>query len=108
MRSNSSSEEDRFRKDVKGKAEVQHMELTIENVEKVLDEQVRPSLAGHGGDIQVMELRDGILKVRLLGQCSGCPSASLTMEELKQTVLVTGVSDDLIAQARELMKQRHS
>lgn len=96
------------------------MELTIENVEKVLDEQVRPSLAGHGGDIQVMELKDGILKVRLLGQCSGCPSASLTMEELvneeltnafselKQTVLVTGVSDDLIAQARELMKQRHS
>lgn len=95
------------------------MNLTMENVEKVLDERVRPGLADHGGDIQVMELTGGILKVRLLGQCSGCPSANLTMEELvneelasafpdlKQAVLVTGVSDDLIAQARELMKQRH-
>ncbi len=95
------------------------MELTIENVEKVLDERVRPSLADHGGDIQVMELAGGILKVRMLGQCSGCPSASLTMEELvneeltgafpelEEAVLVTGVSDDLIAQARELMKRRH-
>ena len=94
------------------------MELTIENVEKLLEEQVRPSLALHSGDIQVVELTDGILKVRLLGQCSGCPSAALTMEELvngelkevfpqlKKAVLVTGVSDDLIAQARELMKHR--
>lgn len=94
------------------------MELTIENVEKLLEEQVRPSLALHSGDIQVVELTDGILKVRLLGQCSGCPSATLTMEELvnaqlkeafpqlKQAVLVTGVSDELIAQARELMKHR--
>lgn len=94
------------------------MELTVENVERLLEEQVRPSLALHSGDIQVVELADGILKVRFLGQCSGCPSASLTMEELvdaqlkeafpelKQAVLVTGVSDELIAQARELMKHR--
>lgn len=94
------------------------MELTVENVERLLEEQVRPSLALHRGDIQVVELADGILKVRFLGQCSGCPSASLTMEELvdaqlkeafpelKQAVLVTGVSDELIAQARELMKHR--
>ena len=68
------------------------MELTIENVEKLLEEQVRPSLALHSGDIQVVELTDGILKVRLLG--------------LKKAVLVTGVSDELIAQARELMKHR--
>lgn len=94
------------------------MELTVENVERLLEEQVRPGLALHRGDIQVVELADGILKVRFLGQCSGCPSASLTMEELvdaqlkeafpelKQAVLVTGVSDELIAQARELMKHR--
>lgn len=61
---------------------------------------------------------DGVLHVRMHGQCSGCPSAELTLEnlvntelkeafpELKDVVLVTGVSDDLIAQARQIMRQR--
>ena len=56
--------------------------------------------------------------MRMHGQCSGCPSAELTLEnlvntelkeafpELKDVVLVTGVSDDLIAQARQIMRQR--
>lgn len=83
--------------------------LTINNIEKVLDERVRPSLAQHGGDIQIEKLEDNMLHVRMHGQCSGCPSAELTLEELvstelkeafpelKKVVLVTGVSDDLIA-----------
>ena len=94
-------------------------QITIENVEKVLDEKVRPDLALHGGDIQVLELSDNVLKVRMLGHCSGCPSAELTMEslvdtalkeafpQLKQVALVTGVSDSLIAQAREMLRIRH-
>ena len=53
----------------------------------------------------------------MLGQCSGCPSAELTMEnlvntelkeafpELKQVVLMTGVSDELIAQAQEMLRK---
>ena len=92
--------------------------LTINNIEKVLDERVRPSLAQHGGDIQIEKLEDNMLHVRMHGQCSGCPSAELTLEELvstelkeafpemKKVVLVTGVSDDLIAQARQIIRQR--
>lgn len=94
-------------------------QITIEDVEKVLDEKVRPDLALHGGDIQIMELTENILKVRMLGHCSGCPSAELTMEnlvdtalkeafpQLKQVALVTGVSDSLLAQAKEMLRQRH-
>ena len=94
-------------------------QITIEDVEKVLDEKVRPDLALHGGDIQVLELSDNVLKVRMLGHCSGCPSAELTMEslvdtalkeafpQLRQVALVTGVSDSLIAQAREMLRIRH-
>ena len=63
-------------------------------------------------------MKDSVLHVRMHGQCSGCPSAELTLEnlvntelkeafpELKDVVLVTGVSDDLIAQARQIMRQR--
>lgn len=94
-------------------------QITIEDVERVLDEKVRPDLALHGGDIQIMELTENILKVRMLGHCSGCPSAELTMEslvdtalkeafpQLKQVALVTGVSDSLLAQAKEMLRQRH-
>ena len=93
-------------------------ELTVNNIEKVLDERVRPSLAQHGGDIQIEKLEDGVLHVRMHGQCSGCPSAELTLEELvstelkdafpelKQVALVTGVSEDLIEYARRIMRQR--
>ena len=93
-------------------------ELEISKIEEVLDERVRPSLAQHGGDIRIEKLEENVLHVRMHGQCSGCPSAELTLEELvstelkdafpelKQVVLVTGVSDDLIAQARQIMRQR--
>lgn len=93
--------------------------ISIEEIEKVLDERVRPDLSLHGGNIQVEKIEDGVLHVRMLGHCSGCPSAELTMEnlvntelteafpELKQVVLVTGVSDDLISQAREILGRRH-
>lgn len=93
--------------------------VSIPEIEKVLDEKVRPDLALHGGDISVTQLKDGVLSVRLLGQCSNCPSAMYTMEslvkeelmeafpQLTSVELVTGVSDDLIAQARQILRERH-
>lgn len=94
-------------------------QITMEEIEKVLDEKVRPDLALHGGGILVEKLEEDVLHVRMQGQCSGCPSAELTMEslvnaelteafpELKQVVLVTGVSDSLIDEARDILRRRH-
>lgn len=91
-----------------------------EAVEKLLDEKVRPGLSLHGGDIAIEELTAGVLKVRLLGNCSGCLSADSTMKELvessvlgafpdiKEVSLVTGVSDSLISEAKEMLRRRHS
>ena len=88
----------------------------MQEIEKVIEEKVRPYLQNHGGGVELLGLEDGVLKVRLLGQCSGCPSATITTEQIiqeevcaavpqvKQVVLVQGVSDDLIAQARAMMK----
>ncbi len=90
----------------------------MEKIERVLDERVRPSLAAHNGNIRVESFADGILRVRLLGQCSNCPSALDTTEELvaseltaalpqvKQVSLVTGVSDELLQQARAFLRSR--
>ena len=93
-------------------------EIVVGEIEKVLDEKVRPDLALHGGNIKIMSLENGVLYLRMIGQCSGCPSANLTMEnlvntelmgafpDLKQVSLVTGVSDNLIAEAKRMLQER--
>jgi len=51
-----------------------------EAVEKVLEEEVRPMLAMHGGNVELLEITDdNLVKVRLTGACSGCPMAQLTL-----------------------------
>ena len=54
----------------------------LERIEQVLDEKVRPALRTHDGDIKVVRVEDGVLYFRMLGQCSNCPSAVVTAEEL--------------------------
>ena len=49
----------------------------IERIDEVLEKKVRPALLSHEGDVQIVEYADGVLKIRLTGHCSGCPSARL-------------------------------
>ena len=55
------------------------MALTLENVEKVLDE-LRPFLMADGGNVDVVELDGPIVKVRLQGACGSCPSSTMTLK----------------------------
>ena len=55
------------------------MALTLENVEKVLDE-LRPFLMAYGGNVEVVELDGPIVKVRLQGACGSCPSSTMTLK----------------------------
>lgn len=50
-----------------------------EKVEAVLN-QIRPTLAADGGDVELIDATDGIVKVRLTGACGGCPMASMTLK----------------------------
>lgn len=53
--------------------------MTEENVQAVLD-QIRPSLQADGGDVELVEIEDGIVKVRLSGACGGCPMSTMTLK----------------------------
>ncbi|MCB9664918.1 MAG: NifU family protein [Alphaproteobacteria bacterium] len=53
--------------------------LTRENVEAVLDDLVRPALNADGGDITLVDIRDGDVHVKLVGACNTCPSSVMTM-----------------------------
>ncbi|MEA1965141.1 MAG: NifU family protein [Candidatus Aerophobetes bacterium] len=51
-----------------------------EKVEKVINKKIRPILIRDGGNIEVVEAgEDGVVKVRLIGACAGCPMAELTL-----------------------------
>ena len=49
-----------------------------EKVEAVLD-QIRPALMVDGGDVQLVDVNEGVVTVRLTGACGGCPMATMTL-----------------------------
>ena len=43
-------------------------------------EKVRPSLRLHGGNVELVGVVDGVVRLRMLGSCNGCPSSARTLE----------------------------
>lgn len=61
-----------------------------EEVENAL-QHIRPALQADGGDIELIDVQDGVVKVRLKGACGSCPSALMTLkygveERLKEQI----------------------
>ncbi len=50
-----------------------------EKVEKVLDE-IRPFLIADGGNIELVDVKDNVVFVKLQGACAGCPGAAMTLK----------------------------
>ena len=50
-----------------------------EKVEKSLD-KIRPALQADGGDVELVEVEDGVVKVKLTGACGGCPMSQMTLK----------------------------
>ena len=52
-----------------------------QKIVKILDQKIRPAVARDGGDIKFKEYKDGVVKVKLQGSCSGCPSSTMTLKQ---------------------------
>ena len=91
--------------------------IELDNIQKILEEDVRPALMAHEGDVELISYESQVVKVKLHGKCSGCPSAYLTTEELiaakikakmpevKDVVLVQEVNPELLDFARRILNQ---
>ena len=53
----------------------------IRKIENLMDEQVRPALAAHGGNVEIVDLDNNKLFLRLQGGCQGCSSSSATLKD---------------------------
>jgi Fe-S cluster biogenesis protein NfuA len=50
-----------------------------EKVEKSLD-KIRPTLMADGGNVELVEVKDDVVKVKLTGACGGCPMSQMTLK----------------------------
>lgn len=71
----------------------------IDIIEETIEKRIRPLLAEHNGDITLVKESDGVVEVKLLGACDGCPVAIITMKEVVESTLleIPGVKDVRLA-----------
>lgn len=87
-----------------------------ERINRIIEEKINPVLGEHSGAAVMTKFENGIVTVRLVGGCSGCPSAQMTTETVVKEVLMeeipelvdvkldTSVSEELISMARMLLR----
>jgi Fe-S cluster biogenesis protein NfuA len=67
--------------------------ISPEAVEEVLDE-IRPALQADGGNVELVEItEDGIVKLDMVGACSGCPMATMTLRAGIERLLFERIPD---------------
>jgi len=61
-----------------------------EQVEAAIN-KVRPALQADGGDVELVDVKDGVVQVRLVGACNGCPMATMTLRDGIERVIMEEV-----------------
>jgi Fe-S cluster biogenesis protein NfuA len=89
----------------------------IDEIRLTINTKIKPLLKKHNGDIELIKEEDGIIEVKLLGACSGCPSARFTMEDLvekelleirgvKKVIMSDPISSEILNFAKQLLKSK--
>jgi Fe-S cluster biogenesis protein NfuA len=66
----------------------------VNDIKKAVDQalgKIRPMLQRDGGDIELVEVTDGVVKVRLTGACKGCPMSQMTLKQGVEKMLMQEV-----------------
>jgi Fe-S cluster biogenesis protein NfuA len=61
--------------------------LEREKVEEILNQKIRPALMMDGGNIELVDVKENKVYVKLVGACHGCPSAAMTLHHGVERVL---------------------
>jgi Fe-S cluster biogenesis protein NfuA len=70
------------------------LEDAVSDTKKLVElslEKIRPMLQRDGGDIELVEVNDGVVKVRLTGACKGCPMSQMTLKQGVEKLLLKEV-----------------
>ena len=65
----------------------------ISQIQNIIETQIRPALHSDGGDIELVDVEDGIVKLKLVGACSHCPSSAMTLYEGVEKMLMEKIPE---------------
>ena len=68
----------------------------VMKVQRVIDEDIRPMLERDGGSIELVDLSDNTVIVKLKGRCAACPNSKITIRNTVESKIKEFVSKDLI------------
>lgn len=72
-------------------AEMPSEEAIREGIQRVIDSEVNPGVAGHGGRISLLDVRGNTVTIQMGGGCQGCSAADLTLKQGIHKAFRTGV-----------------
>ena len=64
-----------------GPAESDDEDATYQFISDIFDEQINPAVAQHGGKVELIDVQDGTVVLRMLGGCQGCGMANVTLRQ---------------------------
>lgn len=65
----------------------------ITKIREIIEAEIRPAIQSDGGDIELIDVEDGIVKVRLVGACAHCPSSALTLHQGVERMLMEKIPE---------------
>jgi Fe-S cluster biogenesis protein NfuA len=71
-----------------------------EKVQAAID-RIRPMLQRDGGDVELVDVQDGVVTVRLRGACSGCPMSQMTLKNGIEKLLKREIPEVVSVQAAQ-------
>lgn len=86
-------------------------------VKTVIEDDIRPLLHDHNGDIELISIEGDTANIRFLGACRGCPGAQMTINdivqikinekvpEINKVKLNSDISEDMIALAKKILNR---
>jgi Fe-S cluster biogenesis protein NfuA len=70
----------------------QEVELVKAKVEEILN-IIRPSLQADGGDVELVDVKEGVVSLKLTGACAGCPMSAITLKNGIERTLKQEIPD---------------
>ena len=68
-------------------------------VQEIIDTEVKPMLERDGGGIELIDMKDNVVYVRLTGHCASCPSAGITLKSGVEAVLKDCIFPEIVVES---------
>ncbi|MBA2661874.1 MAG: NifU family protein [Bradymonadaceae bacterium] len=65
-------------------------------IQKLIDKEINPSVAGHGGRIELVDYVNKHVYIQMMGGCQGCAASSATLRQGVERIIRDSFGDDVV------------